>query len=223
MTSCPAPALAPWTLRASVGAMKRISPSIVLGMALLAFAACGPVAAQGPGERGIQAQGDRAVMLDALFDALANAPTRERAEMLATEIDRLLRAHPSPTVTVLFEQAGTLMSEGDHEAAREKLTGVVTLAPQLAQGWAARAEAQWGLGIYDATVSDLEAALEIEPRHFRALELLGRVREAHGDYRAALRAYRQAQAIHPRLPGIDTRIREAERKAARDAPVRHSL
>ncbi len=173
-----------------------------VALAVVMMAAPAPLGAQGSGGA---APLNSAV--DALFEALATAPSRARAEVIASDIMRVWRTSGSPTVDLLFEQAEDMMSQGAPRVARAKLTGIVQIRPDLGEAWAARAAANWTMGEHDAALSDLEAALDIEPRHFGAWVLLAQIREVEGEIDRALRAYRRAAALHPFLPGVAEKIR----------------
>ncbi len=177
--------------------------AIVCGLLVWAAAPVQPLYAQGA--NGGQQEADL------LFDALLAARTPEQARVVEGEIVRRWRRTLSDTVALLQEQAVTLMAQGDAAGARGKLDGIVHLMPHHAEAWALRGEAHWSLGEHDAALSDLEAAVELEPRHFRALRVMAEVLEAEKDFAKALEAYRRALAIHPHLPGVADKIRTLAR------------
>ncbi len=198
----------------TIGTLVGFALSLALGLALSTVPVTVPPAAAQ------ESRADAASVDRVLFAALAAAPTPDRAAVVAEELRRRWRASDSDTVALLFEQADALRTDGALVPARAKLTGIVQLRPQLVQGWADRGAVHWALGEHDAAMNDLEAALELEPRHFEALVLRAEILEAEGNFLGALRAYRQAQAVHPHMPGVADRVRRLTRIVETDGRTR---
>jgi tetratricopeptide (TPR) repeat protein len=79
------------------------------------------------------------------------------------------------------------------------------MRPEYAEVWYRRAELLLLMDSQQEAASDLEKAIELEPRHFKALAAAGRVAEGAGDKRAALAAYRKAVALNPMMEAIARR------------------
>lgn len=62
------------------------------------------------------------------------------------------------------------------------------------------------------SISDIQQTLVLNPRHFGALQGLGRILEELEDNDNALRAYQAAFAIHPHRPGLKANIERLEQK-----------
>ncbi len=143
---------------------------------------------------------------DALFDALAETREPERAELIAQEIRRQWRKSGGAAVLLLLEQAQTLEEAGDLDDAEDKLTGIVRLWPDFAEGWALRGEFRLRRGNEDGALEDLTLAARLEVRHFAAQALLGQLFETQGAWADALEAYLMAHLHYPALPGPSERI-----------------
>ncbi len=143
----------------------------------------------------------------ALFNALGATEDAERADLLAAEIERQWREERGPTVKLLHEQADTLIAAGDLLGARAKLTGIVEFDPAGAEGFARRGQIHRDLRDTDAALNDLETAVDLEPRHFRALFLLAQIREQNGEWSQALEAYRTTAKLYPAWPEPEARIK----------------
>jgi tetratricopeptide (TPR) repeat protein len=139
--------------------------------------------------------------LGELFNLLASAASVHEAREIELRISAHWAHTESPSVALIFRQAVELMSQGDNGRAREKLDALTDIAPDYVEGWSFRALVNRDLGSYARAVADLRRALEIEPRHFRALVLLGSIFEELDDARAALRAWEAAVEINPHLEG----------------------
>ena len=80
-----------------------------------------------------------------------------------------------------------------------------------------RAAAYGAAGDPAAAARDLQEALRLEPRHWAALETLSGLQEETGDAEGALRSFKAALALHPRLAGGETRLQDLRAKAEGEA------
>ncbi|MGF1457082.1 MAG: tetratricopeptide repeat protein [Alphaproteobacteria bacterium] len=135
-----------------------------------------------------------------LFLALRTADTPQKAALIAEEIRRHWRSEAGATASLLLDHADALIEAGDLRTARRKLTGVVEVQPDYADGWARRGVFLRSLGRDGEALSDLEMAVSLDPDHFAAHALIGEIREAEEDWGAALEAYRAAHDLYPLLP-----------------------
>ncbi len=149
--------------------------------------------------------------VDLLLQALLKAPDAERAAGIAAEIRNRWRAQGGPTVTLLFEHADAALEADDLFLARAKFSGITDVQPDFAEGWASRGEFLWQLGERETALSDLETAVDLDPRHFAAHALIGEIREAEGDWDGALAAYRAAHDLYPQWPRPAERVRTLEK------------
>ena len=92
-----------------------------------------------------------------------------------------------------------LKTAGDLDLALQLLDTVVLLNPGYAEGWNMRATLYALRDDYPAAIADTRKVLELEPRHFMALQGLGEMLQSLGDSKAALRAYEAALKINPSL------------------------
>lgn len=147
--------------------------------------------------------------LDALFERLAQdeLPDWEEVEQ---EIWEEWSASGSPTIDLLLERGRDAMNDGDMKAAVEHFTALIDHAPEFAEGWNARATAFFGLEEYGLSISDIRQTLVLNPRHFGAMQGLGRILEELEDPENALKAYQAAAALHPHRPGLKESIERVE-------------
>jgi tetratricopeptide (TPR) repeat protein len=92
----------------------------------------------------------------------------------------------------------------------EHLTALTDHAPEFAEGWYARATAYYLTGRVGPALADLQRALVLEPRHYRAITGLAVILEETDQPRRALEVYRRALAIHPHAPDIKEAVARLE-------------
>jgi len=143
--------------------------------------------------------------LERLFKQLAGVRTAPEAADIERQITTLWTRSGSDTVDVLMARAQTAVDAQDFAAAKKLLDAVVEMRPGYAQVWFRRAELLALMDSQQEAAADLDKAIAIEPRHFNALSLSGRIADAAGDKRAALAAYRKAVALNPMMEAIARR------------------
>ncbi len=137
--------------------------------------------------------------LDELFTALATATKPEIAQPIELEIWKIWIETESPTTELLYTRSAGMIEAGDLDLALELMDTVVLLNPGYAEGWNMRATLHALREEYPAAIADTQKALELEPRHFMALQGLGELLEGLGDDKGALKAYEAALKINPSL------------------------
>ena len=139
--------------------------------------------------------------VDELFSQLAQAE-EDSWEVIEVELDRLLAQSGSPAMDLLLERGRLAMQDDRPGDAVEHLTALTDHAPEFAEGWYARATAYYLTGRVGPALADLQRALALESRHYRAISGLAVILEETDQPRRALQVYRRALAIHPHAPDI---------------------
>jgi tetratricopeptide (TPR) repeat protein len=119
----------------------------------------------------------------------------------------------------LMTRAQSAVEVQDLAAAKKLLDAVVDMKPDYAEVWYRRAELLLQMDSQQEAASDLSQALELEPRHFKALAMSGRLAEAAGDKAAALAAYRRAVALNPMMEAIARRAGQLTFEVERKPPT----
>ncbi|MDA0341276.1 MAG: tetratricopeptide repeat protein [Proteobacteria bacterium] len=101
----------------------------------------------------------------------------------------------------LMQQGVVLMNRRQLDAALTVFDDLVEIAPGYAEAWNKRATVHFLLGNLADSIADVDATLDLEPRHFGALSGLGQIELQRGDPEAALAAFEAALRVHPYLPG----------------------
>jgi tetratricopeptide (TPR) repeat protein len=138
--------------------------------------------------------------LDERLEALLNAESEERAEIIADEVRSLWRQQGGPTAELLMQRADIARRIGDPATAERQYAHLRQLEPEFSEGWLLTAELAMADGNWGFAFDALTEAVSLEPRRFDAYVLLGRTLERSEAPAAALEAYLEALRIHPWHP-----------------------
>ncbi len=97
----------------------------------------------------------------------------------------------------ILRRSQVSLDAGDVRHALDLLTKLISEAPDFAEAWNRRAVLHYTQGNYKKSIQDCESALKLNPVHFGALHGLGLCYAALGEYRNAIRAFRDALEIQP--------------------------
>ena len=98
---------------------------------------------------------------------------------------------------IIFDEANQFMDVGELDNAIELLTKVVKQSPEFAEGWNKRATVYFLKGELNKSISDIEKTLNLEPRHFGALDGLAEIYLMQDDLVGAAVIYRRILEIIP--------------------------
>jgi tetratricopeptide (TPR) repeat protein len=157
---------------------------------------------------------ERPKMLAKLYDQLGAAHDTHDAAPITQIIEQLWLLSGSDTVDLLMARAERFVKESDLDLALKILDATVDIAPNDAEAWHRRATVHYMQKDYELAVADLRHALNIDPKHYKAMSDLGVVLEALGAKKEALQAYRKALEVNPFLDdarkAVDSLKREVE-------------
>ncbi|MDA8747076.1 tetratricopeptide repeat protein [Litoreibacter sp.] len=151
--------------------------------------------------------------LNKLFASLAEAE-QENWESIERAIWREWSDSGSKSMDLLLRRGKKAMSDGRMSLAIDHFTALTDHAPDFAEGWNMRATAYFGAGLYSLSIADIQRTLALNPRHFGAMQGLGRMLEEMEDPQNALKAYRAALAIHPHRPGLKEAVERLEEQVS---------
>lgn len=135
-----------------------------------------------------------------LFENLKNAPSEAEARAIENAIWEMWMAQaPNADVARSISDAMTARESYDYSRALALLDTAVAAAPDYAEAWNQRAFVRFLREDFDGALTDIDRALELEPRHFGALSGRALVLMRFGRMEAAQRTLREAVAIHPWL------------------------
>lgn len=157
--------------------------------------------------------------LERLFHQLSAVRTAPEATHIESQITAIWLKSGSDTVDVLMSRAQIAVEAQDLGVAKKLLDAVVEMKPDYAEVWYRRAELLLAMDSQQEAAADLEKVLELEPRHFKAFAVAGRLAEAAGDKPAALAAYRKAVLINPMMEAIARRAGQLTFEVERKPPA----
>lgn len=142
---------------------------------------------------------DRAARLEKLFGDLKRERNPRGAERIANFIREEWARSGSASIDLLMQWSSRAIEEKKYDAALDFLDQVTMLEPDFAEGWNRRATVHYMMNSYAKSMSDIERALRLEPRHFGALSGMAEIFKAYGRKQAAMDAYGRVLSVYPAL------------------------
>jgi len=144
--------------------------------------------------------------LDALFQRLTTTQDEAEAQVIESFIWTLWLDGHDDTLNQLLAQGTRDMQVGDLDAAVDRFSTLIDMAPDFAEAWNKRATVYFMTGRYDESIDDCMQVLAREPRHFGALSGLGLIYQSRGQDAEALDWFRRALEQNPHMSSIRQRV-----------------
>ena len=132
-----------------------------------------------------------------LFDKLFLSTNNMEASKLLFNIWDIWSIADNQETQIIFDEANQFMDVGELDNAIELFTKVVKRSPEFAEGWNKRATVYFLKGELNKSISDIEKTLNLEPRHFGALDGLAEIYLMQDDLVGAAEIYRRILEIIP--------------------------
>ena len=132
-----------------------------------------------------------------LFDKLFLSTNNMEASKLLFNIWDIWSIADNQETQIMFDEANQFMDVGELDNAIELFTKVVKQSPEFAEGWNKRATVYFLKGELNKSISDIEKTLNLEPRHFGALDGLAEIYLMQDDLVGAAVIYRRILEIIP--------------------------
>ena len=132
-----------------------------------------------------------------LFDKLFLSTNNMEASKLLFNIWDIWSIADNQETQIIFDEANQFMDVGELDNAIELFTKVVKQSPEFAEGWNKRATVYFLKGELKKSISDIEKTLNLEPRHFGALDGLAEIYLMQDDLVGAAVIYRRILEIIP--------------------------
>jgi tetratricopeptide (TPR) repeat protein len=155
---------------------------------------------------------ERPKVLAKLYEQLGAAKDATAAEPITESIETLWGQSGSDTVDLLMSRAERFVKESDLDLALRILDATIDIAPDDAEAWRQRATVHYLQKDYELALADLRHVLDLDPKHYKAINDLGVVLEAMGSKKEALEAYRKALAVNPFLDETRRTVEELSRE-----------
>lgn len=115
-----------------------------------------------------------------------------------------------PAAVCMLKRGSCHLNHGNFDHAAEKFTEALHADPTFAEAYNQRALAYYLAERYPEAQQDCQAAMALMPQHFGAMSGMGHSHAHLKHWAEARHCYRLALAIHPRLEGIQTALRQID-------------
>jgi tetratricopeptide (TPR) repeat protein len=153
---------------------------------------------------------DRNIQLDKLFQELKNINSN-LVFQTEQKIWKLWSTHPTnDKLTSRLEEGSQFVRDQNYSKAIDIFTEVINLDKNWAEAWNKRATVFYLMGKFHDSQNDIDKVLALEKRHFGALAGQGLVNIQIKNYEKAIRSYKKAQEIYPRMRSPKIMIKQIE-------------
>ena len=135
--------------------------------------------------------------LNILFDKLLSSNDNMQASTILADIWDIWSIAENLEAQKIFDEGNNMMDRGSLEEATALFTQVIDLKPDFAEGWNKRATVLFLKGELEASIFDIQKTLELEPRHFGALDGLAEIYLIQDDLLGAAATYKRILEIIP--------------------------
>ena len=135
--------------------------------------------------------------LEILFNDLSQTQSEMKAQPILLEIWSIWSVAIDTKTQEKFDAGNQLMSKRQYEESILMFSDAINLQPTFAEAWNKRATVNYIIGNYEESISDIFSTLELEPRHFGALDGLAQIYMLQNKYFKAAQVYRKILEILP--------------------------
>ena len=135
--------------------------------------------------------------LDNLFERLYETENQQEIRNLISDIWNIWYEVDDPKVIEYFEKGIQAMNIRNYPLAIRFFNNLIEKDPNFAEGWNKRATVHFMMGNYDESMKDIIKTLELEPRHFGALDGMGLIFIHQGQFQQAIDVYNKMLEIFP--------------------------
>ena len=135
--------------------------------------------------------------LNNLFEKLNETENQDEIRDLISDIWNIWYEVDDPKVIEYFEKGIQAMNLRNYPLAIRFFNNLIEEDPNFAEGWNKRATVHFMMGNFDQSMQDIIKTLELEPRHFGALDGMGLIFIHQGQFQQALDVYDKMLEIFP--------------------------
>ena len=139
--------------------------------------------------------------LNYLFDKLVVAKEEKEINKITNQIWKIWHEIDDPKTTRDFETGVQMMNLGYYKRSIDYFDKVILNKPNFAEAWNKRATAHFMMGNFDLSMQDIGQTLQLEPRHFGALDGMGLIFIHTNQYEKAIEIYDKMLEIFPNSIG----------------------
>ena len=135
--------------------------------------------------------------LNNLFKKLNVTENQDEIRDLISDIWNIWYEVDDPKVIEYFEKGIQAMNLRNYPLAIRFFNNLIEEDPNFAEGWNKRATVHFMMGNFDQSMQDIIKTLELEPRHFGALDGMGLIFIHQGQFQQAIDVYDKMLEIFP--------------------------
>ena len=135
--------------------------------------------------------------LNNLFKKLNETENQDEIRDLISDIWNIWYEVDDPKVIEYFEKGIQAMNLRNYPLAIRFFNNLIKEDPNFAEGWNKRATVHFMMGNFDQSMQDIIKTLELEPRHFGALDGMGLIFIHQGQFQQAIDVYDKMLEIFP--------------------------
>ena len=135
--------------------------------------------------------------LEILFNDLSQTQSEMKSQSILFEIWSIWSVALDTKTQEKFDAGNELMSKRQYDESILMFSDAINLQPTFAEAWNKRATVNYIIGNYEESISDIFSTLELEPRHFGALDGLAQIYMLQNKYFKAAQVYRKILEILP--------------------------
>ncbi len=135
--------------------------------------------------------------LNNLFKKLIETENQDEIRDLISDIWNIWYEVDDPKVIEYFEKGIQAMNLRNYPLAIRFFNNLIEEDPNFAEGWNKRATVHFMMGNFDQSMQDIIKTLELEPRHFGALDGMGLIFIHQGQFQQAIDVYDKMLEIFP--------------------------
>ena len=135
--------------------------------------------------------------LNNLFKKLNETENQDEIRDLISDIWNIWYEVDDPKVIEYFEKGIQAMNLRNYPLAIRFFNNLIEEDPNFAEGWNKRATVHFMMGNFDQSMQDIIKTLELEPRHFGALDGMGLIFIHEGQFQQAIDVYDKMLEIFP--------------------------
>ena len=135
--------------------------------------------------------------LNNLFKKLNETENQDEIRDLISDIWNIWYEVDDPKVIEYFEKGIQAMNLRNYPLAIRFFNNLIEEDPNFAEGWNKRATVHFMMGNFDQSMKDIIKTLELEPRHFGALDGMGLIFIHQGQFQQAIDVYDKMLEIFP--------------------------
>ena len=132
-----------------------------------------------------------------LFEQLNKTENQDEIRDLISDIWNIWYEVDDPKVIEYFEKGIQAMNLRNYPLAIRFFNNLIEEDPNFAEGWNKRATVHFMMGNFDQSMQDIIKTLELEPRHFGALDGMGLIFIHQGQFQQAIDVYDKMLEIFP--------------------------